>query len=85
MSAIIQSLVLRKRQQEVDASERSRFLADAKGDPGPQGPKGDTGPAPAHEWQGTKLRFQQPDGKWGKYTDLKGRDGKEDGSSVLSW
>ncbi len=77
MSPVIQNLVLRKRQQEVDATERERFLATAKGDTGEAGPKGDTGPMPAHQWQGTKLRFEQPDGKWGKLTDLKGTTGKE--------
>lgn len=54
MSPVIQNLVLRKRQQEVDASERERFLATAKGDTGEAGPKGDAGPMPKHEWQGTK-------------------------------
>ena len=61
----------------VDASERERFIADARGERGEAGPKGDTGPMPKHEWQGTKLRFEQPDGKWGKLTDLKGATGKD--------
>ena len=34
------------------------------------------GPVPKHEWQGTKLRFQQTDSKWGKWTDLQGKPGK---------
>jgi hypothetical protein len=74
MSGLIQSLVLRKRQREVDASERAAFLAGAKGEPGP---KGDTGPMPAHEWKGTTLRFEQPNGTWGKFVDLKGATGKD--------
>jgi hypothetical protein len=28
-----------------------------------------------HEWQGTKVRFELPDGKWGKFVDLIGKDG----------
>lgn len=62
-----------------------------KGDTGPQGPrgpKGDTGPAgadgavPAHEWKGTKLRFQKPDGEWGKLVDLKGEKGERSGGGA---
>lgn len=41
---------------------------------GPQGPKGD---APEHEWSGTRLRFQNPDGSWGEYTNLKGPKGEK--------
>lgn len=48
----------------------------AKGDKGDQGEKGDQGPIPDHQWQGTKLRWQKPGGKWGKYVDLKGEAGK---------
>lgn len=77
MSAVIQNLLLRKRQKEVDALDRKRFLAEAKGETGDTGPQGDTGPMPAHQWQGTKLRFQQPDGQWGKAVDLKGAPGKD--------
>jgi hypothetical protein len=34
------------------------------------------GPAPKHEWEGTKLRFENPDGSFGPYIDLKGERGK---------
>ncbi len=34
-----------------------------------QGVKGDE---PAHEWDGTRIRFQNPDGTWGAYVDLGG-------------
>lgn len=44
---------------------------------GKQGPKGDTGPMPRHEWKGTKLRFEQANGTWGKFTDLQGPTGKD--------
>lgn len=74
MSAIIKNMVLAKRVREAEQQDRTRFLAQAKGDQGEPGP---AGPAPAHEWQGTKLRFQKPDGKWGKLTDLKGAPGKD--------
>lgn len=39
---------------------------------GPPGPIGDT---PDHEWSGTRLRFQNPDGTWGEYENLKGPKG----------
>lgn len=42
-----------------------------------QGPKGDTGPMPGHEWDGTRIRFQLPDGTWGAWVDIKGRDGDD--------
>lgn len=58
-------------------------VAGADGAQGPKGDKGDTGPAPKHEWQGTKLRFQRPDGKWGKLTDLKGPKGDGGGTVVI--
>jgi len=37
--------------------------------------KGDKGDKPNHEWKGTSIRFELPDGKWGKFVDLQGRDG----------
>jgi hypothetical protein len=46
-----------------------------KGEQGIQGIQGETGDEPAHEWSGTELRFQNPDGSWGSYTDLKGETG----------
>jgi hypothetical protein len=57
-----------------------------QGEPGPQGKPGktgDTGPAPAHEWDDTRLRFQNPDGSWGDYTDLQGESGSAGPSGVL--
>jgi hypothetical protein len=54
--------------------------AGPKGNPGLQGEKGNTGdvgPAPKHEWCGTKLRFEKPDGTWGKLVDLKGDKGDQ--------
>lgn len=51
------------------------------GKPGEQGPAGrdgkdgepgSVGPMPKHEWRGSELRFQQPDAKWGDWTQLRG-------------
>lgn len=56
----------------------------ATGDPGPKGDTGAAGPAgadgaqglpPEHEWQGTALRFKEPDGSWGQAVDLRGAPG----------
>ena len=56
----------------------------ATGNPGPKGDTGDAGPAgadgaqglpPEHEWQGTALRFKEPDGSWGQAVDLRGAPG----------
>lgn len=44
----------------------------SRGPIGPPGPKGDT---PDHEWSGSKLRFEKPDGAWGDYVDLRGPKG----------
>jgi hypothetical protein len=46
------------------------------GPPGPQGPQGDIGPMPKHEWESTRLRFEQEPGVWGKWTDLQGPPGE---------
>lgn len=60
--------------------------AGSQGVPGPAGTAGATGPVgpmPAHEWDGTRLRFEQaPGGIWGEAVDLqgqKGRDGRNSG------
>lgn len=37
--------------------------------------KGEQGEIPKHQWSGTKLRFENPDGTWGKWVDLKGPRG----------
>lgn len=46
------------------------------GPPGPQGPKGDK---PDHQWDGTALKFEKPDGSWGEAVDLRGPAGKRGG------
>lgn len=40
-----------------------------------KGDKGEQGDIPRHEWKNTSIRFELPDGKWGKFVDLQGRDG----------
>ena len=51
------------------------------GERGPRGPrgakglKGDTGLAPDHEFNLTRLRFRNPDGTWGEFVELKGEQG----------
>lgn len=64
--------------QQGEFTERLGAVAkqqDAKGKDGAVGPK------PDHEWKGTRLRFEKPDGKWGKFVDIKGDPGKPGGSS----
>src|SRR6266498_1541868 len=38
-------------------------------------PAGQVGPMPRHQWRGTELRFELPDG-WGPFVELQGADGK---------
>ena len=52
-----------------------------QGERGPKGDKGDTGSQglkgdkPAHQWDATRLRFENPNGVWGSYIDLIGPQG----------
>lgn len=48
-----------------------------RGPRGPQGEQGPIGPMPDHQWQGTSLRFEEPDGGWGPYVDLRGPAGAQ--------
>lgn len=45
------------------------------GAPGPAGKAGEKGDKPDHEWIGTGLRFEKPDGSWGELVDLRGTKG----------
>ena len=36
---------------------------------------GKPGKTPDHQWDGTKIRFQNPDSTWGQWVDLKGKGG----------
>ncbi len=58
-----------------------RGLPGQDGQPGTKGDKGETGDTPAHEWDGTKLRFRSPSGAWGRKVNLKGDTGGRGGSS----
>ena len=46
-----------------------------KGIQGPPGEDGEKGDIPKHQWRGSELRFEKPDGKWGKYKELRGPTG----------
>jgi hypothetical protein len=48
----------------------------ATGPRGEQGPPGERGPRPDHKWDGTRLRFEKPDGSWGEWVDLLGPRGE---------
>ena len=56
-----------------------------RGEKGEKGEKGDAGPIPKHEWKGTKLRFEMPDGSWGKAVDLKGAEGPRGASGGYAY
>ena len=47
-----------------------------KGDKGEKGDIGEKGDVPKHEWRGTMLGFENPDGKITTYVDLKGSGGR---------
>lgn len=48
----------------------------SKGEKGEPGGVGERGPMPKHEWDGSKLRFENPDGTWGKWVDIRGPSGR---------
>lgn len=103
MSAIHARVLARRAavaRERLDAEAHQQFLAEArgergpqgwpgpqgergeKGEPGAQGPKGEKGDKPNHQWDGTRLRFEQPDGAWGRYVDLRGPAGKSRGGGA---
>lgn len=47
-----------------------------QGPAGEQGPAGGQGPPPDHEWDGTEIQFEKPDGSMGEKVDLQGKDGE---------
>lgn len=58
----------------------------APGQPGKAGKAGERGPAgptPEHEVSGSKIRFKQPDGKWGKWVEAPQGDPGKDGGIVM--
>ena len=40
------------------------------GPTGPQGPQGEVGNMPDHEWNGTQIRFRNPDGSWSEALNM---------------
>ena len=58
-------------------------MAARVGERGPQGPAGDIGPMPAHEWSGSKLRFEEAPGQWGPFVDLRGPRGAGGGGGSV--
>lgn len=78
MSAYIRGLVARKRAAEANEARllirQEAIIAAAKGA---------DGHTPAHEWKGSKLRFEKPDGTWGEWVDLRGKPGKDGKSGTV--
>jgi hypothetical protein len=46
-----------------------------KGDKGDDGLDGEKGDMPDHQWRGTSIRFEKPDGSWGQWVELRGLRG----------
>lgn len=95
MSAYIRALLERKRARQAEErraeqqaeqlrrqaeAERDQLIAEAQGEQGPPGPQGPKGDKPDHEWKGTELRFEKPDGSWGPFVNLQGPRGGRGGS-----
>jgi hypothetical protein len=78
---IIQSFVIKP--DGTIVSDGRKIKVAAKGDPGktPQKEvdyfdgKDGIGRPPTCQWEGTGIRFQNPDGSWPSYVDLKGKKG----------
>ena len=59
--------------------------AGPQGLQGISGPQGPMGTVPGHEWSGTNLRFENPDGSFGAFVDLKGDTGDVGDSPEYQW
>lgn len=78
VAELLQILLKRAEYTGPTGARGEQGLVGEKGDKGEQGDKGDKGEQgeiPAHEWLGTKLRFQNADGTWGEWVELKGLQG----------
>ncbi|MEW6198612.1 MAG: hypothetical protein AB1601_08130 [Planctomycetota bacterium] len=64
-------------EQGLQGEKGEQGLQGEKGDPGEKGDKGDKGDKPQHQWVGTQLQFENPDGSWGNLVDLKGEKGEK--------
>lgn len=60
-------------EQNAQAIRKVRIaLKNLKREPGPRGKRGR---APEHEWEGSSIRFKQPNDEWGEWVDLRGPGG----------
>lgn len=66
----------------LNGKDGTRGPRGPRGEAGRQGDSGLIGPMPAHEWDGTKLRFEDAPGEWGKFKDLRGPRGIGGGGSA---
>ena len=76
--ALLHQRKLAQARAALDAQRLAHLVQQAQGEPGvpgAQGERGDTGPMPDHEWRGTQLRFEKPDGTWGDFVELRGPKG----------
>jgi Collagen triple helix repeat (20 copies) len=85
-SAWIESLRGERGAQGERGAEGLEGKAGELGPRGPKGDKGELGDMPRHEWEGTRLRFEQgPDGEeWGDWTDLRGPPGIGGGVGAIN-
>lgn len=60
--------------------EAIQYIELTPGEKGDRGERGKIGRKPNHQWDGTKLRLENPDGTWGEWIDLRGKQG-ENGAS----
>ena len=56
-----------------DAIQGIELTPGRRGEPGKPGERGRQ---PNFDWDGTKIRFEKPDGTWGEWVDLKGEPGQ---------
>jgi len=56
-----------------------RGFKGERGDNGERGPTGPMGPMPQHEWDRTRIRFEESPGVWGDWVDLRGPRGLSGG------
>lgn len=77
--------LIKHRLRELDTRFAELKASVKDGEPGPKGPRGPEGPPgpkgdrPDHQWRGPELRFEKPDGTWGKWTNLQGPAGSRGG------
>lgn len=62
-----------------DGKDGAPGKAGKDGRDGKAGAKGEKGDTPDHEWIGTGLRFEKPDGTWGETVELQGPRGHRGG------